>query len=250
MKRKESLDRPFVVCHMISGLDGRIDGRIFDTAEMLPVREASDQIRKQLACDAVLCGASTTAEAYEKNEMDCPAETEVSYPRTDYIASSEAQNFYVSIDTEGRLRWPGKYIENRVQPKAHIIEVLTEDVADSYLDYLHRLDISYVFAGKKELNGTLLLKKLKQKFGIQRVMVSGGGITNWSFLKEGVIDELSLVLCPLAEGNREAAALFDQSSYMQEGSPEAFSLANVQTLPGDGLWLIYQPKNRREREDD
>lgn len=60
----ETLKRPFVVCHMVSALDGRIDGAYFKTQEIKPVLEASNQTRGQLNCDALLYGATTMAETY------------------------------------------------------------------------------------------------------------------------------------------------------------------------------------------
>ena len=54
---------------------------------------------------------------------------------------------------------------------------------------------------------------LKKYFAIDFLIISGGGIVNWSFLQEGYIDELSLVICPLSDGRTDTATLFDRSSY-------------------------------------
>lgn len=245
---KKPFERPFVVCHMVSALDGRIDGEYFETQEMKPVLEASNQIREQLNCDTLLYGATTMAETYAAGYIDTLPDSSEIYPRTDYIAPSEVRSYYVAIDTEGRIRWENKYIEKRGRPKSHVIEVLTEDVPDSYLAYLRSLDISYIFAGEHMLNCELVLQKLAENFEIRRIMLCGGGIVNWTFLQAGLIDELSLVLCPLTDGGKGAAAVFDRSSYLPQGNPAAFILKNVQTLPGDGLWLVYRPKNIRESE--
>ena len=77
-----------------------------------------------------------------------------------------------------------------------MIEVLTEQALPEYLAYLKKLGISYVFAGVDRLDCTLLLKKLYSLFGIEKLMVAGGGVMNWSFLAQGCIDELSLVTAP------------------------------------------------------
>ena len=246
----ETLKRPFVVCHMVSALDGRIDGAYFKTQEIKPVLEASNQTRGQLNCDALLYGATTMAETYAAGYIDSLPDIGEIYPRTDYVAPSEVRSYYVVIDTEGRIRWESKYIEKRGRPKSHVIEVLTEDVSDSYLSYLRSLDISYVFAGNHSLDCGILMQKLAEKFGIRRIMLCGSGTVNWTFLQAGLIDELSLVLCPLTDGGPDAATVFDRSSYLPQGIPVAFTLKNVQTLPGDGLWLVYRPKNIREGKDE
>ena len=247
MSKRELTCRSYIVCHMISALDGRIDGQFFNTEKMSLIREASEQIRTQLNCEAVICGATTTAEFYAEGFIKEQLNNDEKYvQRTDYVASYDDSRFYVSIDPCGCIQWKENYVEKGGCPRSHVIEVLTEDVSDYYIAYLRSLNISYIFAGENSLDCSLLLKKLKQKFKIQRVMLSGGGVTNWAFLKAGMIDEISLVLCPVAEGNRNSALLFEQSQYMSQDTPETFALANVQTLPGDALWLIYHPENCRK----
>lgn len=241
--------RPFVVCHMVSALDGKISGEYFETEEIKPVLAASNHIREQFHCEAVLYGATTMAETYADGYIDELPDTSESYPRTDYIAPCEVNSYYVAIDIEGRIRWENKYIEKRGRQKSQVIEVLTENISDRYLAYLRSLDISYIFAGECTLDCGVLLKKLADIFGIRRLMISGGGIVNWSFLQAGLIDELSLVLCPLTDGENNTAAVFDRSPYLPDGIPVAFTLENVQTLPGDGLWLVYRPKNICEGKD-
>ena len=78
--------------------------------------------------------------------------------------------------------------------------MLTEQVSNNYLSYLRGLDILYIFAGEQQIDCKLLLHKLKTLFGIQKLMISGGGLTNWSFIQENLIDELSLVIAPVADG--------------------------------------------------
>lgn len=64
-------ERPYVICHMINSLDGKIDGDYFDMPEILEVRNASNKIREQFNCNAVIYGtvtmANTYAEGYIKN---------------------------------------------------------------------------------------------------------------------------------------------------------------------------------------
>lgn len=238
--------RPYVVCHMVSALDGKIDGEFFSVPEIKPVRDASNRIREELGCEAVLYGATTMAETYAAGYLDEVPATDLHYDREDYIAPSDVHQYYVVIDIEGQIRWESKYIEKRGRARSHVIEVLTENISDAYLAYLRSLDISYVFAGKDALDCALVMEKLKHLFGISNVMISGGGIVNWTFLQAGLIDEVSLVICPLSDGGRNVATLFDQSPYLPHGRTVAFELLNVQTLPGDGLWLKYRPKNIKD----
>lgn len=125
-------------------------------------------------------------------------------------------------------------------------EILTEQVSDAYLSYLRRFDISYLFAGKKTLDRALLLQKLKISFGIERLMIAGGGATNWSFLQAEVLDELSLVICPVADGNTISVSIFEWSDFLPVKPPVAFSLKDIKKLEGDGIWLRYTVKERKK----
>ncbi|WP_406590100.1 TetR family transcriptional regulator C-terminal domain-containing protein [Bacillus atrophaeus] len=52
---------------------------------------------------------------------------------------------------------------------------------------------------------TVVVKKLKNLFSIDKLMLEGGGFLNGSFLNEGLIDELSLILVPIADGASNSA---------------------------------------------
>ena len=108
-----------------------------------------------------------------------------------------------------------------------------------YLAYLRRLGISYLLAGEGRLDCRLLLGKLKGLFGVGQLMVAGGGITNWSFLGEGLIDELSLVIAPVADGSAAAASIFEEADFLPAYGPEPFRLEEAKPLEGNVLWLRY-----------
>ena len=124
-----------------------------------------------------------------------------------------------------------------------MIEVLLESVSDDYIAYLRRLDISYIFAGRETLDPALCMDKLCRLFGIEKLMICGGGIVDYTFLQAGLIDELSLVVVPLTDGATDVATVFDRSPFVPETAAIAFKLLEVKMMPGDGVWLRYQPKN-------
>jgi len=63
-------------------------------------------------------------------------------------------------------------------------------------------------------------------------------------LQAGLIDELSLVLAPVADGENNTVTLFEKSGHLSQTPPVAFALKGVDTLAGDSLWLRYSIKNR------
>ena len=235
------MDRPTVICHMLMALDGRIDGSFFSAPETAPALRKYGEVRKFYDCNAVIYGTTTMAEGYADGFVSELPETDVTFPREDHLGDSDVKNYIVSLDGEGVLRWHGKYLEKKGRPKAHVIEVLTEKVSDSYLDYLHGFDISYIFAGEETIDCALLLRKLKAHLGIDRVMLAGGGITNQAFAAAGLIDELSIVLAPTADGDSGCASLFETGGF-SPAVPAAFSLKSVERIENDTLWLRYTAK--------
>lgn len=233
--------RPYVICHMIASVDGKIDGDYFKMPELTPVLAASHEIRAEYGCKAVLNGAVTAAEIYADGYKEQPEKTDEHFPREDMAVKTDLDAFAVAVDIEGRLNWNKGYVERRGS-RSHVIVVLTENVSDDYIAQLRKHQISYLFAGKEALNVPLMLEKLKSLFGIERLLISGGGVLNWSFLQAGCLDEFSLVIAPLTDGMTNTASLFDRSPYITQNVPTAFSLTDVIRLPGDGIWLRYYPK--------
>ena len=233
------MDRPYVVCHMFTSLDGKIDGAFFGAPESMSGLAKYGEIRGFYDCQATLYGTTTMAGSYSDGLAGELPHGNIRYPKEDYVADSDVCNYIVSVDPKGILGWNSKYLEKKGRPRAHVIEVLTETVSEDYLAYLRKFDISYVFAGKEYLDCGLLLRKLKSMFSIDRLMIAGGGIVNWSFLQEGLIDELSIVMAPVADGSTTAVSIFERSEFLPERGPVAFELKKVEQIEGGSLWLRY-----------
>ena len=71
---------------------------------------------------------------------------------------------------------------------------------------------------------------------------------DFSFLKAGLMDELSLVVAPVTDGGVQMPTVFDSSAFAA-GEKIAFSLLGAEVLSRDSLWLRYQPKNRSKQEE-
>ena len=52
------------------------------------------------------------------------------------------------------------------------------------------------------------LETLKRDLGIERIMLEGGGGANGALLRAGLIDELSLVICPVIDGSTGGPIVF------------------------------------------
>ena len=223
---------------MLTALDGKIDGEFFGMPETLPALKKYGEIRQIYRCKATIYGTTTVAEGYSDGYLTEQMICEKVYPREDFIADKSAENYIISLDPMGVLKWGSAYLEKKNRPKAHVVEVLTDGVADGYIGYLRGLGVSYIFAGKDAIDCGLLLKKLKNLLDLERVMLAGGGVTNRSFAAAGMIDELSIVIAPTADGDSGSASLFETGGFSAP-SPKAYKLKAAEQGEGDVLWLRY-----------
>ena len=233
------MDRPKIICHILQSVDGNIDGDFFTVPEIGSAYRAFSRIREEYACDAVISGATTAAEIYRGRFVDNLPTSSERWPRTDWKAR-QADRYAVVIDGTGSVRWESGSV-NRRGEKLHVIVVLQENASDAYISHLRKAGVSYIFAGKDSLDLPLAARKLKELFGIQSMLLSGGGVVDWSFLQAGLIDEISLVVPPVVDGGVRLPSAFDDSPLAAGHAPVALKLADVQRLEGDALWLRYVP---------
>lgn len=146
--------------------------------------------------------------------------------------------FYVSVDPHGKLGWESNTM-HYVDTTAHVVEVLTEQVGNAYRSFLRKQGISYIIAGKTELDYGLALSKLKEKFNIETLMLGGGGVLNWSFLQAGMCDEISIVLAAAADGSPDTPPVFRARKGLSENKALGFTLKEAKVMDGGAVWLRY-----------
>jgi riboflavin biosynthesis pyrimidine reductase len=156
----------------------------------------------------------------------------------DHVAMSDASGYAVALDAHGRLDWGAR---NDIGGD-HVDVVLREFVPDADLRSLRAGAQSYLFAEETKVVFALALAKLRAPFGIERLLVKGGGHINGAMLKAGVIDELGLLLAPAVDGVTGTLALFDFSGEETDcmGGRCKMDLTSCHTLAGGGVWLRYR----------
>ncbi|MBE9605774.1 RibD family protein [Acetobacteraceae bacterium H6797] len=238
------MNRPRIICHMLTALDGKITGPYMDTGAIKGPAEAYERTNSLYHPQAWLCGRVTTDENFTHYRKPALDENAPPVPDGDYVAVKGAEMHYVSVDASGRIGWETNTLEYKDRPPAHIIEVLSEKASNAYRDFLRKKGISYIIAGKEQLDCKVAAEKLKALFNIDTLMLSGGGFINWSFLQAGLVDELSLVIAPLADGENDTVTLFEKSAHLSASAPVEFALKSVEKAEGDSIWLRYSVKNR------
>lgn len=232
------MSKPYVVCHMLTSLNGKIDGSFMVHPDNAISRKLYGKIRKDYAYEAVIYGQVTMKELYAD---EITFNDSMVHDVDDYIDTYDSNGYIVSIDPFGTLEFETNYTLNNGK-KSHFIQVLSKKVSKEYLEYLKLNNISYLICGDHDIDISVLLDKLGNYFGIKKVLVAGGGKTNDSFIQQNKIDEISLVISPCTESN-EAATTFE--SLHQNSFSKSYKLSKVEILENDTVWIRYRKQKER-----
>ena len=233
------MNRPYVICHMTTSLDGKVTGDFLSAPECEAATNLYYQINRDYKADGFACGRVTMEESFTGGWYPNLSQYSEGKPALDYIAADLTGFYAVAFDPHGRLGWKSNKIidldEDPGYDKAQIIEVLSEQVDPRYLGYLKAMNIPYIFAGETEIDIELALLKLNNLFGIQKLLLEGGSILNGAFQRAGVIDELSLVVAPIIGSQGKSLCMDSQI--------EKYQLTDLQNHQGI-LWLNYRRKKQ------
>ena len=142
----------------------------------------------------------------------------------------------IFLDAKGKAIWARKDIGG--DP---IVVILTEAVSDRHLAGLRADGVSYIFAGATEIDLAGALETLNAELGIERILLEGGGRANGALLRAGLVDELSLVVCPVVDGSSGAPSVFDSGDVDAGPAPiEHMALTSHEVLAGGVVWLRYR----------
>ena len=159
-------------------------------------------------------------------------------PEGDFIAVDDAPMYYFSMDPSGVLAWERNEL-SYFDTTAHVVEILPGKASNAYKDFLRRKGISYLIAGEASVDLEAAVQKIGAAFGVDEIIVSGGGGLNWSFVRAGLCDEVSIVISPAADGTTGIQALFDADDRCARPLPTALKLRAMQALDDGSAWLRY-----------
>jgi len=224
--------RPYIICHMLSSVDGKIDGASLQA--VMPDGEY-EETGVKLKGDAWICGRTTMQQHFAERKPFASRSKKPAGPQPVFVAR-RAKSYAICVDTSGRLRWRNGDLDGD-----HLICIVSERATKDYLAMLREKEISYIVSGKSTVNLGKAVKQLRKDFGIRRLLLEGGGHINGGFLQAGLVDEVSVLIVPGIDGRHEIPAVFDgRSTSTKKAVP--LKLQSVQRRPRDTLWLRYRVK--------
>lgn len=230
--------KPYVICHMISSLDGRLHPSrwtVSPDGTRTQWSAAYQQVHEALEGDAWIVGRVTMAEM--TNAAPHPPAAQVAVERPCHVAIDLATptpgSFAVALDPSGRLHFAGGEMDGD-----HVVVLLGRDVPDSHLAELAADGVSYLVAETHEMNLAALLDALGRSFGIHRLLLEGGATINGAFFAAGLVDEFSLLVAPALDGRADSPAIVLDGAKGLAGKAE-LSLTSCTALEHGLVHLRY-----------
>ena len=230
---------PYVICHMVTSIDGRIlsqrwgklhrgvtGARLFETTA------------KRFGIPAWLIGTTTLREFASKDFALKPAVEEIE--RTDYIADTKTKRFGIGADAKGVLRFKKGEIGGD-----HVVLLVTELASNDYLGHLRAAGVSYLFCGRDRVDLRLALRKIGAKLGVKKLLLEGGGTFNGAMLQLGLVDEVSQVIVPVVDGGKGVPGLFDIPGPLPNRAAATLQPIKHERLAGGVYWHRYRVVGKR-----
>jgi len=224
------MKRPTIILNMFASVDGRITtGPNRNVAELTELgidagaNDVTHRLYDELDCEALISGSESLM-VYGQHSIHL--EQEVYWPK-----KSKA---YIVFDGRGRMDWG---------QSEGLMVVTRENVSKSYIQQLENKKIPYIQAGMDEHIDVKRALEMLYEQGFQRIGLTGGGTINGAFLRQGLIDEISIVYAPVAIGGKQTPTIFDSDDILDPKTITQLELIQVKPLLTQLVWVHYQVKH-------
>jgi 2,5-diamino-6-(ribosylamino)-4(3H)-pyrimidinone 5'-phosphate reductase len=212
---------PRLIVYAAVSLDGKTTGFAADVGLYYELASTWKE-------DASLCGSDTmVAAADEAGAADSGEQPK---------ASSSAPLLVVP-DSRGRVKaWP--YLLSLPYWRGAVV-LCSSATPASYLSDLAELGIETIFAGDNHVDYRSALAELRERFGVKTMRVDSGGTLSGLLLREGLVDEVSVLVFPVLVGNASSLSIFNLPEGVPSGDVVSLALRGVEVPRDDAVWLRY-----------
>ena len=212
--------RPHITLSGAITLDGKLATRTGDS-KLSTKRDKIRVYKLRSKVDAIIIGKNTA-------DIDDPLLS---------IHNIKGKNpIRIIIDSNGTIDTNSRII--KTCSKIPTIIVVSKKAKSRNLEKLKKFPITILVCGNDKINIKNLLKILKQK-KIKNVLLEGGGITNWTFVKENLVDDIIITVTPYLVGGHISTTLVDGTGFSRIIGSTRLKLKNVRKVKNE-IILHYQ----------
>jgi 2,5-diamino-6-(ribosylamino)-4(3H)-pyrimidinone 5'-phosphate reductase len=218
---------PRVILHNAISADGRMDRVDPDLGLFYGIASRFEE-------EATLAGSNTMMTAYGEEASE-PDEGDYAPPR---LKPDDNRPLLVVPDSRGRLRnW---HLLRKERFWRDVIALVSSSTPGDYLDYLDKLHVEYIMAGDDHVDIRAALEELNSRHGVKVVRADCGGILNGILLREGLVNEVSLLVEPALIGGMSSHYVFQAPDLDSAEGVIALKLKHLEKIDGDVVWLLYE----------
>ena len=218
---------PRVIVYDAVSLDGRTIGLDVD-------KELYNEIASKWDLDAVLMGSNTVLA--ELNAQPGEVRGESKKPQID---PEDERPLLVVPDSKGQIR-----VWNEVREMPYFRDILvlcSRSTPQEYLDFLEEMYVKHMVIGYQEVDLGAALNELNVQFGIKSLRVDSGGVLNGVLFREGLVDEVNVLIHPELLGGKSSSSIFPASELNPSGgSTVQLVLVKVENPKANFVWLQYR----------
>ncbi len=203
--------RPFVILSAATSIDGKIATRtgaskLSSNLDVIRVHKLRSKV------DAILVGKNTVFK-------DDPILT---------VRHVKGKNpIRIILDSKGRIPENSKILQTANQ--YHTIIAVSKSISKSNLKKLNKFPVEVITAGQSSVDVKQLLSKLwKRK--IKTILVEGGGMINWEFIKQNLFDEMIITISPYLIGGNDSISLVQGNGFGKISNSPKLRLKSIKRL--------------------
>ena len=180
--------RPHIIFSAAITLDGKLATRTGDSK--LSSKADKNRVHKlRSKVDAILIGKNTA-------KLDDPILS---------VHHTKKKNpIRIILDSNATIQNNSRIL--RTSSKIPTIIVVGQTASKKNLRRLEKFPVQIIICGKQRINIKKLISLLGKQ-GIKKILVEGGGETNWAFVKENLVDEIIITITPYLVGGVIATTL-------------------------------------------
>ncbi len=194
------MDRPFVYMNMAMTADGKVTSAAREYPSFTSRRDRVNMDRLRAEADAILVGAGTL------RADDPPLHVRDPEMRAYRRSLGKPDGLLNVLVSAGLAVDPESGFFRAGGAAGRIVATVDEAPAERVRALEAHAEVWRLGRGAVDIRE--LLRRLRAR-GVERLLVEGGGETNWAFVRDDLLDELHVTVAPALLGGRAAPTLVE-----------------------------------------